>query len=234
MREESMRRLIPAVLLGLVGVAPVAPAQNPAELPPAVITETAINAVTVHNERSVPVTIFLETGRFDRRLGVVPALDTKTLPLPAWAVEGRTTARVFARAEDDVADMVTEHFTLTPPGRFQMIVPNRTAMNAIMQGEPTDTMTAAIPPEHLANATLTVDNPRDVPVTVFAEAGMFAVRLGEVPAKSRATLHFPDRVVSPFSTVTIFVHPQGDFDLRSHVLSVRAGQHLGLRVPLKS
>jgi hypothetical protein len=231
MREEYMRKLIPAVVLGLAGVAPVAPAQNPAELPPAVVTETAINAVTVQNERNVPVTIYLETGTFDRRLGIVPALGRKTLPLPAWAVEGRTTARVFARAEDDIADMVTERFTLAPPGRFQMIVPTRTAMNTIMQGEPTDTMTAVIPPEHLADATLTVDNPRDVPVTVFAEQGTFDVRLGQVPAHGTATLRFPRSVVLPDQSVQLFVHPERGFDLASESLQVRPGEHLGLRVP---
>jgi hypothetical protein len=98
---------------------------------------------------------------------------------------------------------------------------------------PADTMTAVIPPEELADATLTVDNPRSKPVTVLAEEGEFDVRLGVVPARSSVTLRLPKSVVAPDQTINVFVHPEGGFDLSSQELHVRPGEHLGLRVPLK-
>lgn len=93
-------------------------------------------------------------------------------------------------------------------------------------------MMEVIPPEELADATLTVDNPRAEPVTVFADQGPFDVRLGQVPAHSRVTLRFPKSVIAPDESIRIFVHPEGGFDLASETLDVRPAQHLGLRVPL--
>ena len=99
---------------------------------------------------------------------------------------------------------------------------------------PRDTMTAVIPPEDLADATLTVDNPRSEPVTVLAEQdGSIDVRLGEVPAHARATLRFPKSVVLPDGSIRVFVHPEGGSDLASETLQVRQGEHLGLRVPAR-
>jgi hypothetical protein len=101
-----------------------------------------------------------------------------------------------------------------------------------MPKPPTDGMTATIPPEELADATLTVQNPRAKPVTVFAEQGSsIDVRLGQAPAHGRATLRFPKSVVRG-EEVRVFVHPEGGFDLSAQTLHVHPGEHLGLGVPL--
>jgi hypothetical protein len=92
-------------------------------------------------------------------------------------------------------------------------------------------MPAGIPPEELADATLTVENPRGVAVTVFAEQGDFDVRLGQVPAHGRVTLRFPKSVADVVDSMRIFVHPDGGVDLASETLHVKRGEHLGLRVP---
>jgi hypothetical protein len=219
--------MVPLALC-VAGLSGAVQAQLPAKLPPAVTVDTIRNAVTVQNARKEAVTVYLETGVFDRRLGVVPPMDSRTLPLPDWAVTGRGTVRLFAHLEKAGADLATEEFKLVPPARIGMIVPTG---NGAPRTPPPDSMTATIPPEELANATLTVDNQRKVPVTVFAEQGIYSVRLGEVPADSRATLRFPKTVVSPFASVQLFVRPQGGLDLATHFFTVRAGSHIGLRVP---
>lgn len=94
-----------------------------------------------------------------------------------------------------------------------------------------DTMMAVIPPDELADATLTVDNPRATPVTVYAEQGSFRVRLGVVPAYSRKTLRFPVSVIGPDDSIQIVVHPEGGLDLASETVDVRQAQHLDSGFP---
>jgi hypothetical protein len=184
--------------------------------------------VTVQNNRPVPVTVYMEYGAFDRRLGIVPGQRTATLPLPAWAVNDRQSIQLFVHPEGEADDLATQEFSLTPPARLGMLVP---ATGSVAQ-TPTHTMRAVIPPEELADATLTVDNPRDRMVTVFAEHGAFDVRLGQVPAHSRVTLPFPKSVVGSDESIQIFVHPDRGVDLASATMQLRQGQHLGLRVPV--
>jgi hypothetical protein len=229
-----MKMQVGTLAFGLVALAGRAPAQVAQQMPAAVTTATldntvTDNTVTVQNNRKVPVTVYMEYGQFDRRLGTVAALQTGTVPLPAWAVKGRDRIQLFVHPEGEIDDLGTQELSLQPPGRIGMIVPawgNRPA--------PADTMMAAIPPEELADATLTVDNPRSKPVTIFAEQadGPFDVRLGQVPANSRVTLQFPKSVVFPDETIQIVVHPDGGVDLASETLQVHRGEHLGLRVPL--
>ena len=60
---------IAVVVLGLGTLAAVSAAQPAQNLPTAVTTAPAANTVTVQNDRNVPVTVYLESGPFDRRLG---------------------------------------------------------------------------------------------------------------------------------------------------------------------
>lgn len=223
-----MRPRLTVLVIGLGALVRVSAAQQPPRLPPVRTTDSSVNALTVQNERKVPVTIYVDYGRFDRRLGVVPPFNTVTLPIPAWAVQGRTRVQLFAHPEGETDDLASRAFTLAPPGRLAMVIPARGTMPAPLPG---DTMTAVLPPEALSDATLTVDNPRATAVTVFADAGNYAVRLGRVPARTRATLRFPRSVVLPDQSVRVFVDPDGGSDLGSQLLHIRAGQHLGLRVP---
>ena len=223
-----MRPRIAALVIGLATLARVSAAQQPPRLPPVRTTDSSVNALTVQNERKVPVTIYVDYGRFDRRLGVVPPFNTVTLPIPAWAVQGRTRIQLFAHPEGEADDLASRAFTLAPPGRLAMVIPARGTTPPPLPG---DTMMAVLPPEALSEATLTVDNPRKTAVTVFADAGMYAVRLGRVPARTRMTLRFPESVVLPDRSVRVFVDPDGGADLGSQLLHIKPGQHLGLRVP---
>lgn len=205
----------------------VAQAQAPKlqPLPPSVTIDT-MNAVTVQNDRKVPVTVYLERGQFDQRLGEVPAQRTAVLPIPGWAVREHLAVKIAAHPEGADEDLETQTISLMAPARLGMVIPATGDMPT-----PSDTMSEVIPPEELADATLTVDNPRDEAVTVYAEHGLFDVRLGRVPPHGRVTLPFPKSVVLPTNTLEIFVHPDGGFDLASEKLTVKPGAHLGLRVP---
>ena len=224
-----MRPLMAFAVLGVGLAARLAPAQvpQPQPLPPAVTTDTAVNTLTVQNQRRVPVSIYLEHGRFDRRLGIVGAQETRTLPLPAWAVDGRAAIQLVVHPAGEVADLASPVFALRPPARLGLVVPPWGELPPM----PGDTMSAVIPPEALAEATLTVDNPRAHAVTVFAKQGRFDVRLGRVAPRSRATLRFPETVVLPTRSLRIFVHPDGGVDLESQLMTIRQGEHLALRVP---
>lgn len=221
-----MRSRWTTLVIGLGTFAGVAAAQVPQRLPPAVTVDT-VSGLTVQNERNVPVTVFMEYGRFDRRLGVVPPATTGTLPLPGWAVRGHTQIRLFARPEGELDDLATQQFALQSPPRLTLRVPPR-------GGPPvtaTDVMMEAIPPEELAEATVTVDNSRTEALTVYARQAPFDVRLGQVPPHGRVTLRFPKSVLHQGATVRIFVHPDGGADLASQQLQVSRGDHLGIRIP---
>jgi hypothetical protein len=226
-----MKTKIAALVLGLATLGGVARAQSAqARLAVATTDDPPANTVTVQNDRKTPVTIYLEYGVFDRRLGNVPALQTATLPLPSWMVNARERVQLVAEPEKGAGDFVTQWFSLEPPGRIGMVV----APPGGLPPEPGDTMLAVIPPEELADATLTVENPRKMAVTVFAELpdmDGLDVRLGKVPAHGSATLRFPKSVVGPNNAIRVFVHPDGGFDLSSQIMEVRRGEHLGLRVP---
>lgn len=214
-----------AVALGLGMIATVASAQDPQKLPTTKTVDT-VNAVTVHNNRNVPVWVYLEYGKFDRRLGLVPAEGAQTLRLPLWAFQGLQSVRLYVHPEGEVADFASQQFTLERASQLTVTVPSRAESVA-----PRDTMMQVIPPEDLDEATLTVENARNVTIGVFARQGNFDTRLGTVPANGRTTLRFPRSVVLPGRQLTIFVHPEGGRDLAMQTLSIRPGQHLGLKVP---
>jgi hypothetical protein len=196
------------------------------QLPTDVVADSLVHSVTVQNGRKAAVVLYLSSGKTDRRLGVIPALGVSTLPLPDWAVNGRAKVRFVAHVADGAMDLATDEITLQPPGRVGIIIPTA-------EGAPTadETMSVMISPEDLAEATITVENPRAVPVTVFASKGPFDIRLGQVAANSRATLRFPRSLVGSVGTLTLLVRPHAGLDFATNTLSVRAGEHLALRVP---
>ncbi|MGD8276984.1 MAG: hypothetical protein PVH00_03110 [Gemmatimonadota bacterium] len=79
--------------------------------------------------------------------------------------------------------------------------------------------------------TLTVQNNRNVPVTVFAERGDLDVRIGMVPALRTTTLPMPTWVTAEGDELQLFVHPEGGIDLSAVVFDVHPGSHLALEVP---
>lgn len=209
-----------------MGTAQLAMAQVSQQLPPRVTVDT-LSVVMVRNQRKAPVTVYLDYGPFDRRLGVVKALGNDTLRLPEYAVRGRLQVRLFAHPDGEAADLATQALALRSPARLVLVIPEW----GKMPPAPEDTMMAVLPPEELEEATITIDNARSRAVTVFAQHPPFDVRLGRVDAGGRATLRFPKSVVGPGRAVSIIVHPDGGRDLASQLMQIKPGAHLGLRVP---
>jgi hypothetical protein len=184
-----------------------------------------VATVEVENNRKVPVTVYLEYGVFDRRIGEVPAMQTATLPIPRWA-PNQASVQLFVHPEGE-RDLETQNLSVTPGEQLALIVP----ASGKMLVAPSDTMYQTLTPEELSETTLTVDNPRPQSVTVFVEQGAFDVRLGQVAAHSRETLPVPKSVFNMVSAIEIFVHPEGGRDLSGEVVDLGRGAHLGLRVP---
>jgi hypothetical protein len=182
--------------------------------------------VEVNNERDARVTVYLRTGTFDRRIAVVPARETRMVLVPDWAVSGRSNVRLVLTPEGDV-DLGMRTFVVQSGNRMSITVPAHGALPP----EPADTMMAALTPEELEETTITVDNPRNRAVTVFAEQGQYDVRLGRVPARERATLRFPKYVVDRDRSLRIFVTPDGGTDMSTALLRLKKGEHLALKVP---
>ena len=183
----------------------------------------SVATVEVQNNRKVPVTVYLEYGVFDRRIGEVPPMQTATLPIPKFA-PNQASVQLFVHPEGE-RDLETQNLSVKPGEKLAMIVP---ATGTMM---PSDTMLQTLTSEELSETTLTVDNPRAQAVTVFVEQGTFDVRLGQVPAHSRETLPIPKSALNMGSSVEIFIHPEGGRDLAGEIVDLHRGAHLGLRVP---
>lgn len=224
-----MRRRLASVLLCSVTLVGVAEGQEPQRLPATTTTTGEMaSAVTVQNHRSVPVTVYIEFGQFDRRLGTVDANANKSLALPRWALAGHSSVRLYVHPEGALKNLGTQQLSLKAPTHLALIVP----ATGDMPNAAKEAMMESIPEDALADATLTVDNPRDVPVTIFAQQQQFDVRLGVVPANGKATLRFPKSVIDAGSSLRLVVHPEGGRDLASTSMKVATGQHLGLKVPM--
>ncbi|MFN8670009.1 MAG: hypothetical protein U0164_22690 [Gemmatimonadaceae bacterium] len=200
-------------------------AQVPQKLPTKSTVDT-VNTVTVQNNRKTSVAIYLEYGKFDRRLGVVPPLGMETLRLPDFATRGHEAVRLFAHPNGEINDLMSQAMWLKTPARLSFVIP---AFGDMPPGSD-ETMKEVLPPEQIDEATITVENPRDVPCTILAAQGSFEARLGVVPAHGRETLQFPTSVLHG-RALSIIVHPEGGLDLGTQRLTVKKGDHLGLRVP---
>jgi hypothetical protein len=221
-------RHLTTLFLGLATLSSVAAAQTtaqpPRRLPTAKITADTTNFLAVQNDRGAAVTVYARVGAFDRRIGTVGAGEISTLPIPSWAVAGETNLKVFARADGEEYDLVTQTFPLRGAKRLGLLIPPKGGIAT------SDSLLVKLNGEELAATTLTVDNARAKPVTVFAEQGTFSVRLGEVKAGEQATLKFPKSLVSRDNTIRVFVRPAGGLDLATQVIQLKNGDHLGIRM----
>ncbi|MCA9739628.1 MAG: hypothetical protein KC645_18525 [Gemmatimonadetes bacterium] len=202
-------------LIATLGVAPLSAQQS-----------TNAPAVTVQNDFPDAVTVFLEHGMFDRRLGVVDGLSTRTLSLPPWLVGHNADVRLFVVRKSG-EELASQDFAFEPGHPVAMIVPAPAPAEAVEYAE--------LPMEELARTTLTVTNDRDADVVVYAqEREVFDIRLGTVPAHSVKTLDLPDSAVRDDQSVRVVVHPLRGFDLESYPLQIQRREHLALRLSPKA
>jgi hypothetical protein len=177
--------------------------------------------VEVQNNFETSIDVFVESGRFDRRIGAVEPLSKAELPLPDWYVRRDVPVQLFVVGNGE--DLQSQSFEVRPGETIGMIVPSPPESRP----EP---MTAQLPRELLSETTLTVENQRDEAVVIYGEEDSFSVRLGKVAPNSRETLEFPESLVMPFNTITVLVDPRNGRDLETYPLEISPGEHLGLEL----
>lgn len=212
----------------LVGLGTVAGAQEttqpPARLPATKVTADEGKAVTVQNDRREAVRFVVEAGRSERSLGSVGPNSTETLPLPTWAVEGKRSIAVLAVAEASRQVIARYEVPVVAGQMLGLLVPPA-------EGLPTgDSLMISLPAGVGSAATVTIDNARREPVTVFAEQGLRFVRLGEIAANQRETLVLPKAMRSSAGTVRIFARPAGAAERSTPSLKLGEGDHVAVIV----
>lgn len=200
------------------------PPQQPTRLPVTRVVDDTMSLVTVQNGRAVPVTVYLESGALERRLGVVAAKGVATLALPNWATRSRGGVRLLARPDGEPSSLATANLAIASNARIGLVVPPRTGAAA------TDSVPVLLTAEERASTTVTIDNPGKAPITVFAERGVKLVRLGEIPASTQATLRFPKDMVRQGDNVRVFVRSAGGFELATRPLTLKPGDHISFDI----
>jgi hypothetical protein len=221
-------RYTPMLAAALLGLASVAGAQEttqpPARLPATTITAANANAVTVQNDRHETVRFYLESGRADKVIGTVAANSTEQLQLPSWAVAGKRSITVLAVAEASTRPIARYEIALDRSRVLGLLVPPA-------EGLPrTDSILINLPKGIGSAATVTIDNARSQPVTVFAEQGLRFVRLGDVAANQQGTLALPKTLLSGKDGVRIFARPVGAAERSTQALKLREGDHISVIV----
>jgi hypothetical protein len=226
-------RHLTILVLGLATLSSVAGAQAttqttqpPRQLPTTRVVGDTSHTLLVQNDRSTAVTVYTRSGAFDRRLGIIPAGKVASIALPAWATDGETQLKVFARADGEGADLVTQTLPLRGTSRLGLLVPPRGGLAQ------QDSVAVKLSGEEQATTTLTISNERNTPLTVYADRGSYSVRLGEVRAKEQATLRIPTSLLPREGSIKVFVRPAGGADLASQTMSVKVGDHLGMRIAM--
>lgn len=194
-----------------LGVAPLAAQEAPAG--PAVI---------VQNDFSDPVTVFLDRGIFDRRLGVVDGLTTRTLSIPPSLVDDGGGVRLFVVRKGG-EELESHDFQVERGHTLGLIVPTP-------KWEPAEEY-AVLPADERSETTLSVVNDRADDAVVYAdEGGPVEVRLGIARAHDTTTFVLPRSAIQDDRSVRVLVEPHHGFDLESYPLEIRNGEHLGLRL----
>jgi hypothetical protein len=188
------------------------------------VTGDTTNLLTVQNDRGSAVTVFVESGAFDRRIGVVPAGKVGTLTLPTWAVRGQRSVQVFARADGESGDLSTVSLPLGGNNRLGLLIPPKDGLADC------DSLGISLSKTELASTTVTVANERNKAVTIFAEQGAFSVRLGDVAPGAQVNLKFPVAIIRSDNSIRLFARPAGGVDLATQALRVQKGAHLAMRI----
>ncbi len=179
--------------------------------------------LTVENNRPEPVTMYLEGGQYDTRLGVVPAHETETLGLPSSLEDGQE-IQIFAHPEGGI-DMASQDLIVDRKAEMMVLVPNNNVGYMGKTPEP------EIPNPGKNTTTVTVENDRAVPVTIFVERGEFDTRIGTVAPNAETTLMVPDWIAKESDEAVLYAHPEGQDDLGTWRFEMSPGVHLFLKVP---
>jgi hypothetical protein len=188
---------------------------------------SARGTVTVQNNRDVPVTVYVDHAPLEVRIGTVAPMQIASLPLPEGdAVAGREVR--FYLHPSRGPDLKAEAFIAHPGARIGLMIPDRSGARAAAAQEAAR-MTAVLPLEERSATTLTVENRRPGDDAVFLDWGPFETRLGMVPGGSTATFRVPQNLLG--RSLEIVIRPHQGQDLESESITVRPGEHLGVRIP---
>ncbi len=217
---KTMRRAL-VTALGFASLAAMVPPAHAS----AQMSKDQAATVTVDNTRSVPVVVYMDRGPFDTRLGTVAPHTKATLQLPSYLADGET-VQVFVHPEGG-EDLASQDVTVNKGQDIDVYVPTNDAGYV-----------PPPPPEEIPNpgpetTTVTVQNARNQPVTVFLEQGAFDSRIGTVAANHEKTLVIPAFLTRDAPDVEIFVHPEGGLDLASQTFDLKPDAHLLVKVPAR-
>jgi hypothetical protein len=110
---KKLEVLVPTNDNGYIAHPPPETTPNPSE---------GTTSVTVENPRDQQVTVFLEQGLFDVRVGVVPAHQEETLLIPPSLIASGKHVEIFLHPEGG-RDLVNHIFELKPGGHLLIEVP---------------------------------------------------------------------------------------------------------------
>jgi len=180
--------------------------------------------LTVYNTRDVPVMVYLDRGQIETRLGSVGAHTETPLQLPSSMEDGEE-IDVLVHPKGDI-DLATGELPVTRGENLGIYVPT----NDVGYIPPPPPRT--IPNPGKETTTVTVQNNRAVPVTVYIDHGEFDTRIGEIPANQQSTLGIPEWVVRRQTTAQFILTPRGQVELASPFLDLGKGSHLFVEVPV--
>jgi hypothetical protein len=186
----------------------------------------APSMLAVENTRSVPVVVYLDRGPYEVRLGTVQPHMKTSLKLPLELQDGEA-IQVIVHPEGGTDLSTPDGFKVRKGKTIDVYVPTNDVgwiPAPVRQPAPQSA-------EGAKGTTVTVTNPRNVPVVVFVDRGDFDARLGTVPGHGNATFPIPEALIAGQTSLDIFVHVESGEDLASQTFDVGPGQHLLVNVP---
>jgi len=198
--------------------APAAMAQESAAEP----KPTEATAVTVDNELSTPVRVYLEHDDIDMRLGVVAAGDNASFMIPSWLVQDGEEVQLFVNPGKGFEES-TGLIPLEPSEHLEVVVP--------AAGKPNGHRASTPAPAWNAPTTVTVQNNLSERAKIYVERGMFDVKLGSVPAGGSMVFDLPSWILNGDDAVSVYARTKHGLEQTTGILEVHRGERLGVVIP---
>ena len=132
--------------------------------------------ITVQNNRDEAVTIYLDTGPFEQKLGTIEPLTMATFPLP-WTVRGKETVKFLIQPKGELGLQAQASVREVVP-RFSLMLDEESKLSL---------RTAQAMTTGTSETLITVENDRDEAADVLVVHGMHEHRLGRVAGESTQT-----------------------------------------------
>ena len=162
--------------------------------------------ITVQNNRDEAVTIYLDDGPFELKLGTVEPMRMATLSLP-WTVRGKETIKLLIQPKGDIGLLAQAEVTDEVP-RLGLVLPEDDEPTLLLLGEQVT----------MSGSMVTVKNDRDEPADVFILHGSHEHRLGRVAGESTQTFNVPDHDWGEAGQIMLV--PEGGLALLSRNVSL--------------